>query len=253
MKIKTFIKKRINLLLNKGSKYLCPFCGYSSNSFYPKGLDNNVIREKHIVGAGRREVGCYNCDSTERERLVYIYLKYIHKIFDLDKKIRILHVAPEKKISEIFLNYGFDNYVCGDLLEENYKNHYSNHVMKLDLLNINFSDNRFDLIICNHVLEHIIEDHIAIAELYRVMNRGGYGIFQVPISLNSSKTFEDNTIIGNDKREAVFGQSDHVRIYGRDYVDRLSQVGFNVNKINISKQYQQFGLNIEEDLFIVMK
>ena len=57
MKIKTFIKKRINVLLNKGSKYLCPFCGYSSNSFYPKGLDNNVIREKHIVGAGRREVG----------------------------------------------------------------------------------------------------------------------------------------------------------------------------------------------------
>ena len=90
-------------------------------------------------------------------------------------------------------------------------------------------------------------------ELRRVLKKGGIAILQVPISKNSAETFEDFTITDAEERKVIFGQSDHVRIYGQDYSDRLVKGGFKVERVNISKEYQNYGLNKDEDIFIGVK
>ena len=109
------------------------------------------------------------------------------------------------------------------------------------------------MIICNHVLEHIPNDLEAMKELYRVLKVGGVAVLQVPISKNSFTTFEDPSVIDPNEREKTFGQSDHVRIYGQDYVDRLISCGFKATRINISEEYSHWGVDIEEDIFIAEK
>ena len=88
----------------------------------------------------------------------------------------------------------------------------------------------FDVIICNHVLEHIENDKLAMSELHRVMKKDGWGIFQVPLEYSFATTYEDFTITDPLEREKAFRQKDHVRIYGRDYKDRLTSAGFKVKE-----------------------
>jgi len=129
---------------------------------------------------------------------------------------------------------------------------------KIDIKDINFEDNFFDVIICNHVLEHIVDDRKAMCELFRVLKPGGEAILQVPISKYNKKTFEDFSIILPEEREKYFGQKDHVRIYGKDYKNRLERIGFKVelydikNDLNI-QDIKKFGLNEEEILYIGKK
>ena len=99
-----------------------------------------------------------------------------------------------------------------------------------------FNDNSFDVIFCNHVLEHVQDDTKAMKELFRVMKKGGMGIFQVPQDLNRDITFEDNSITDPKERAKIFGQYDHVRVYGRDYFDKLRSIGFNVEEVNYSQK-----------------
>ena len=108
--------------------------------------------------------------------------------------------------------------------------------VKADITNLPFQDNSFDVIFCNHVLEHIPDDTKAMQELYRVMKKGGMGIFQIPQDLNREITFEDNSIINRKERAKVFGQYDHVRIYGLDYFKKLRSIGFKVNEFDYSKE-----------------
>lgn len=236
---------------NSPKKYTCPFCNFSSNALSPIGLDIPVLKEKQVVGAGSRPGGCYNCGSTDRDRLVYIYLKEKLKIFGQGKDKSILHIAPENILSSKLLEFGFSNYVCGDLFAEGYK--YPDHVQNMNLLNLPFSENTFDLVICNHVLEHIPTDLEAMKEIHRVLKPGGQAILQVPISKNSALTLEDSSITNPKEREIAFGQFDHIRIYGQDYVDRLTKAGLVVNRVNLSTEYPGYGLNVEEDLFIAAK
>ena len=104
--------------------------------------------------------------------------------------------------------------------------------MTKDICNLPFSDNEFDIILCNHVLEHIPDDTKAIQELYRVLKPNGFGVFQIPQDLNRAETFEDNTITDEKERAKIFGQYDHVRIYGRDYFDKLRSIGFKVEEVD---------------------
>lgn len=103
--------------------------------------------------------------------------------------------------------------------------------IKADITNLPFDDDSFDVIFCNHVLEHIQDDIKAMRELFRVMKKGGMGIFQIPQDLNRESTFEDNTITDRKERAKIFGQYDHVRIYGLDYFEKLRSVGFKVREI----------------------
>jgi len=107
--------------------------------------------------------------------------------------------------------------------------------VKADILDLPFEDNSFDMVLCNHVLEHIEDDAKAMSELYRVLKPSGMGIFQIPQDLSLEKTYEDFNITSEEERKKHFGQYDHVRIYGKDYFDRLRKVGFKVEEVNYSK------------------
>lgn len=252
------VKKQIKLFYNQvklfnhhGNKYTCPFCGYSSKDLKPIGFSFPVLTDKQVIGAGRRNAGCYKCGSTDRERLIYIFLKKKLGIFNNAKDKDILHIAPKENLTDKLLEYGFNNYICGDLFAEGYN--YPRHVVNLNVLNLPFRKKTFDLVICNHVLEHIPNDSEAMHEIFRVLKIGGQAILQVPISKNMQQTFEDFSITDPKERELTFGQYDHFRIYGQDYEVRLRDVGFEVTKTNISNEYLHYGLNPHEDIFIARK
>ena len=113
--------------------------------------------------------------------------------------------------------------------------------VKADICDLPFEENMFDVVFSNHVLEHIEDDAKAMSELFRVLKPGGMGIFQIPQDLSRENTYEDFSIISSEERTKHFGQYDHVRIYGKDYFNRLRKVGFTVNEIDYSK-------TISEDL-----
>ncbi|QNF35635.1 class I SAM-dependent methyltransferase [Adhaeribacter swui] len=245
------LKKRVNVFLHQGDKYFCPFCHYSSKNLAPIGLDIPVNREKQIIGGGRRLGGCYQCGSTDRERLIYAYLKEKLLLFDADKNKSILHIAPEKQLSRVLLNFNFRQYICGDLFTPGYS--YPPHVQNMNVLDIPYPDDTFDLVLCNHVLEHVPPDLEAMQELRRVLKKEGQAILQVPISKNTAKTFEDFSISDPQQREIIFGQKDHIRIYGQDYPQRLEQAGFKVARLNLFNEFSRYGINPDEDLFIGTK
>ena len=244
------VRHAVVLALHSGSNYSCPFCGYNSKDFFPIGIDIPVLKEKEVIGAGMRNGGCYKCGSRDRERLIFTYLRDKLKILE-NKQIRILHLAPEKRVTKALHEMNFENYICGDLFMEGYT--YPDYVQNMNVLNLPFEDNYFDVIICNHLLEHVPNDIDAMQELFRVLNKKGEAILQVPISKNSTKTYEDFSITDPEERVVAFGQFDHVRIYGQDYVDRLTSVGFKIERINISGEYPEYGLDPEEDIFIGRK
>lgn len=232
-------------------KFTCPFCGHSANALGPMGFERPVLRERQVIGGGKRAAACPNCGSIDRERLVYAYLNYELQLFAQAGEKRVLHIAPEKLISRELITAGLKEYVCGDLFTEGYE--YPAHVRNMDVLDIPFGDDHFDLVICNHVLEHIPSDEKAMQEIRRVLKPGGRAILQVPISANSPHTVEDPSVSDPQERERRFGQHDHIRIYGQDYTDRLARSGFKVKRTNISSRFRKYGVNPKEDLFICRK
>lgn len=245
------VLRDVNLILHRGHRFVCPFCNYRARDLFALGGNSAVLGQRAIVGGGRRYAGCYKCNSDDRERLVYVYLREKLSFFNRGKDLKILHIAPEENLAKKFLEDGFKEYICGDLLTPGYR--YRIPIRNMDVLDISFVDNYFDLIICNHVFEHILDDKCAMAEIRRVLKKEGKAILQVPISKNAYATMEDASIVAPMERELTFGQRDHVRIYGQDYVDRLTNTGFRVNRVNISREFPEFGLNADEDLFVATK
>tara|TARA_B110000014_G_scaffold34630_1_gene22043 strand:- start:6738 stop:7502 length:765 start_codon:yes stop_codon:yes gene_type:complete len=214
-RISTFIKPIIRLYL-KGDKYTDPIDGKSFRKFIPYGY-NNV----------RKNALSPSTYSLERHRMLWLYLKNETDIFT--KKIKLLHFAPEPAFHKVFKNSNNISYDTIDLnspLAE----------IKADICNLPLEDNTYDYILCNHVLEHVDDDLKAMSELYRVLKKGGTGIFQIPIDLKREKTYEDSTIKSAKERNKAFGQYDHARIYGMDYFERLNSVGFSVKKVKYANK-----------------
>jgi ubiquinone/menaquinone biosynthesis C-methylase UbiE len=135
----------------------------------------------------------------------------------------VLHFAPEQAFYKLFRNQKNLDYTTTDL--------YSPLAdVKADICNLPFEDNQYDVILCNHVLEHIPDDTKAMQELYRVLKPGGMAILQIPQDLSRTVTFSDDSITDQKERAKIFGQYDHVRIYGRDYFDKLRGIGFRVEE-----------------------
>ncbi len=244
------IKRGIKLWWHRGDQFVCPLCQYAAKELLPIGLDIPILREMAVAGAGRRLGGCLKCNSTDKERLVYLFLANKANIFST-KQVRILHIAPEKNLSQKLYETGFTQYVCGDLFTESYQ--YPTYVQPMNVLQLPFEKDWFDFVICNHVLEHVPEDRAAMRELSRVLKPGGQAIVQVPIAKKLAHTVEDASITTPQAREQAFGQFDHVRLYGMDYADRLQQCGFTVSKFNLFLEFPQYGLNENEDIYIGSK
>ncbi|MEM7382256.1 MAG: methyltransferase domain-containing protein, partial [Bacteroidota bacterium] len=138
---------------------------------------------------------------------------------------KMLHFAPEQAFYKRFRKLRNLDYTTTDLNSPLAD-------VKADICKLPFDDNSFDIILCNHVLEHIPNDIKAMSELYRILKPGGWGIFQIPQDLSRDTTFEDDSITDKGERAKIFGQYDHVRIYGRDYFDKLRQAGFEVEELD---------------------
>jgi SAM-dependent methyltransferase len=158
----------------------------------------------------------------------------------------ILHVAPETALGSIIIRQlGDVDYVATDLHPEHYD--ATLKVVRADLTNLPWDANRFNLVICNHVLEHIPDDKKAISELYRVTKQKGLAILQVPIAKKLNTTIEDPAVQCSIERERRFGQGDHVRLYGTDYSDRLCAAGF---EVEIFDPLIAWGSNVIERLHL---
>ena len=234
-----------------GFRFKCPICNSYLNKLDPFGLKFPVLIEKNVIGGGYRlNAQCPVCYSFDRERLLYLYL--LKKTNFFTEKAKVLHVAPEGGLSRIIKAHSNIDYLTADI-------NANNVMVRMDITEINYPAETFDVIICNHVLEHIIDDGKAMSELYRVLKAGGWGILQVPISLSLGKTYEDLSVTDPSERETVFGQSNHVRIYGIDYLDRLKKSGFEVDSFDWQKDPKfcgssnKFGLLRSEIVFVVNK
>lgn len=200
----------------RGNNYIDPIDGRSFRKFLPYGY-----------GKQRENALSPSTLSLERHRLLWLYLQNETDFFTVHKKV--LHMAPEQCFLKKFKQQKNLEYITADL--------YSPIAdVKADICNLPFENNSFDVVFCNHVLEHIHDDTKAMKELYRVLKPNGIGIFQIPQDLNRVTTFEDDSITDPKERAKIFGQYDHVRVYGRDYFDKLRSIGFNVEEIDYTKK-----------------
>lgn len=224
--------------LLRGRGFVDPIDGKSYRMFLPYGYGN---QRTNVLAPGTL--------SLERHRLLWLYLQRETDFFSA--KRRLLHFAPEQAFYQRFKKMQHLDYVTTDL--------YSPLAdVKADICQLPFEDNSFDMILCNHVLEHIPDDQKAMQELYRVLKPGGLGIFQIPQDRSRTITFQDDSITDPKERAVIFGQYDHVRVYGMDYFDRLSQVGFQVKAVDYTAQFseeeiQKYGLAAGELLPVCSK
>lgn len=232
--------KLVAQFLYKGNKVECPVCEKSFSKFLSYGSDV----------AHRENVLCPFDLTLERHRLMWLYLKDQSNFFSADK-LNVLHIAPEQCFHKKFKNQKNLNYLTGDLVSPIADMHFDLHQIPLE-------DNRFDVVFCNHVLEHVDNAHQCMSELFRVMKPGGWGIMQVPLDYTRDTTYEDASITSPEEREKHFWQKDHVRLFGNDYPNWLRKAGFEVETFDVNKKYpaelvKRYRLIEQEMLYIVSK
>ena len=197
---------RVVGLFYAGNSVECPICSRHYRSFLPYGRINP-----------RPNALCPSCLSLERHRLIWMFLKEKSAFFS--QPLQVLHIAPEHCFMKRFEKIHGAGYVTADLESPLAK-------VKMDMHRMPFGENTFDIVLCNHVLEHVKDDARALAEIRRVLRPGGWAILQVPFfSPVPDTTLEDATITDPHLREKVFGQDDHVRKYGKDYLKRIEKGG----------------------------
>ncbi len=204
-------------LLYVGRGRECPVCGTKRRKFLPYGY---VVSRDNAL--------CPNCLSLERHRLLWLWLQRESDLFE--RRPRLLHVAPEvclmRHLRRTYAGRGNEaDYVTADLESPLADLHF-------DIQQIPLEDESFDVVFCNHIMEHVEDDLRAMRELYRVMRRGGWGVILSPVELDRATTFEDDSITDEAERTRIFGQYDHRRVYGRDYADRLRKAGFEVEDLD---------------------
>ncbi|MDN3492916.1 methyltransferase domain-containing protein [Winogradskyella sp. APC 3343] len=214
----SYLVRPILAFFLKGNTYTDPIDGKSFKTFLPYGY-----------GKQRPNVLSPSTLSLERHRLLWLYLKNETNLFsrasEKSSALQVLHFAPEQCFLQRIRQLKNIEYTTTDLLSPIAD-------VKADICDLPFEDNSYDVILCNHVLEHIPDDTKAMQELYRVMKPGGWGVFQIPQDLNRANTFEDDSITDRDERAKIFGQYDHVRVYGRDYFNKLRSIGFTVEEVD---------------------
>lgn len=198
---------RLRSMVYLGNRRICPCC----NGHYRKFL--------HYGVKPRPNAQCPRCGLLERHRLTWLYLKNKTNLFS--DTLRLLHFAPEYAFQRSFASLSNLDYISADLASRL-------AMVKVDIMDIPFRDDSFNVILCSHVLEHVTDDQKAMRELFRILMPGGWAIIQSPVDRERNETFEDATVISSQDRLRLFGQNNHLRVYGRDYKDRLEKAGFSV-------------------------
>lgn len=219
-----------------GMRRFCPVCRKPSKKFGEAGI------------APRKEARCMYCGALERHRLTWLYFKKMTDLFDGRPK-HMLHVAPEPFFENRLKRQLGNGYLTSDLYKPR-------AMVKMDITDIRYPNKTFDVVYCSHVLEHVLDDKLAIREFYRVLKSGGWAILLVPIT--ADRTFEDPSVTDPLERLKLFGQEDHVRRYGPDYVERLIEAGFDVKITHptdfLQKQeIMQMGIVEEGKIYHCMK
>ncbi len=208
-----------------GTKFECNLCGFRANKWLPRGHNYPIIRELKIIGAGKRYADCKKCGSSDRDRLIFEYFKELNNSISLQNKT-LLHIAPEKQLSQIIEARFHLNVTRIDYRAKGYRFVYDKSVVHGDVQQLQYEDEQFDMVICNHVLEHVEDDNKAISEIRRVLKKGGFAILQVPISLEIENTIEANKDWTSKEKIKKLGQFDHLRLYGNNFKKILSKHGF---------------------------
>ena len=229
---------RIISVFYKGKNVSCPVCHSHFRKFLPYG--RKPPRENAL---------CPQCLSLERHRLLWLFLKNETDFFSAPHKL--LHIAPELCYIDRFEKLSNLDYITADLESPLAK-------VKLDVQQMSFNDNHFDIVFCNHVMEHVTDDHQAMREIFRVLKPGGWAIIQSPQDYGMQQTKEDPTIKNPSEREKAFKQRDHLRLYGLDYGQRLSKAGFTVEEIKYAaklneQEVQKHCLPADEIIYLCKK
>lgn len=229
----SFIVRPFLSVYYRGKKYTDPIDGKSFRKFLPYGYTKqrtNVLSPSTL--------------SLERHRLLWLFLQRKTQFFQ--ENIKVLHFAPEQAFYHRFKKQTNLTYITTDL-------HSPLADIQADICNLPFENNSFDVILCNHVLEHIPDDKKAMQELYRILKPKGWAIIQVPLDTKRNKTFSDDSITNPKERSEIFGQYDHLRIYGMDFFQKLEKEGFQVTpypcqKIVSDEEIEKFCLDFNEIL-----
>ncbi len=227
-------------LFLRGDRHTCPLCGHKFRKLLPYGY---VTQRENAL--------CPSCLALERHRLLWLWMERESDL--LTTHPRLLHIAPEvclmKHLKRHYRTVR-DRYVTADLESPLADLHF-------DVQQIPLANGSFDVLICNHLLEHVADDSVALREFYRILKSGGWGILLSPVDYNRATTFEDDSVTDPRERERLFGQYDHRRVYGCDYVERLRKAGFEAEEIDYAatlraEERARFALS-DDRIYLVRK
>ncbi len=221
-----------------GNNVECPIDGRTYRKFLPYGRLES-----------RPNALCPSSLSLERHRLMWLYLKERTKFFS--SRIKLLHIAPELCFMKILEAMPNIEYITADIESPLAK-------VKMDVHSIPFDEATFDVVFCNHVMEHVENDLKAMSEIHRVLKPGGWAIIQSPVYPELPKTIEDTAITTPEEKEKVYGQNDHMRKYGNDYSQRLRRAGFKVKEDDFLNELSEetrrrYALPKEEIIYLCVK
>jgi SAM-dependent methyltransferase len=249
------VRFQLRKILYSGNAKTCPLCRNSVRTYISHGGGFEVLDRRQVVGGLLRENDeCPVCRSSDRMRLVMLYLKNVVQAGR--RTLRVLHIAPEFGLYLWLKRQGNMDYVATDLDRSRYRHMENMH--KADLTDLPFKGDSFDIVICSHILEHIPDDRVAMQEILRVLKPEATALLMVPLACDGLPTEEDPSIDDPREQERRFGQWDHVRIYGRDdFMNRLRKIGFSVMPFNgyddFPEEAESLGLNPRETLVIASK
>jgi SAM-dependent methyltransferase len=257
IRIPFLLYKKVSVLRNKrGNKKKCYICGNRFNSFlkYKDGYKNypEFRKKLKIVGSDLNNFSCIYCKSNDRERHLFMYFDKLN-LWDIITNGKVLHFAPENHLADKIKNLNPPLYVKADLFPN------SEEIEKIDITKIPYEDKSFDIVICNHVLEHVPDYKKALSEIYRVLKPSGKAVLQTPYSELLKEHFEDENINTDELRDFFYGQKDHVRIYSKqELLKDLQNTSFKLNVIKHSELFSisdsdYYGVNQLEDLLCIEK
>jgi len=221
-----------------GSKYICPCCGWRLRAFTAGGTS---LKERDLSY-------CPRCNSKARHRRIWLFLEEHTNLFSAP--LRLFEVAPKFSFARRFRKMSNLSYMAGDLQL------HPESMLRMDVTAMPISSNSFDALICVHVLEEVMQDRLAMSEMFRVLKPGGWALVTVPTNM-SAMTYEDPSIVAPKDRKRAFGEPAHVRVYGYDLADRLRSNGFTVTMdlaedVPLQKR-ARYGLRPDENIFFCRK